>query len=145
MTYRNMQRRSRLPLRSTGFALASALAIVTSGCGGGSETPVPSSLIEANIDTLASAASNMERHELAGIGICSFPWGCVAPVSFGPEELGAGRQHTHHQQLSPFYEERQQSSETITSKERPEQQTSGLYHNRHYGQNCRSAMLAHWR
>lgn len=54
MTYRNLQRRSRLPLRSAGFALASALAIVTSGCGGGSETPVPSSLIEANIDTLAA-------------------------------------------------------------------------------------------
>jgi hypothetical protein len=30
----------------------------------------------------------MERHELAGICIWSFPRGGVTPVSFGPEELG---------------------------------------------------------
>ena len=50
------QRRHSLPLRTASMAVAAALALIASGCGGSGspEAPVPSSLIEANIDTLAA-------------------------------------------------------------------------------------------
>lgn len=42
-------------LRTAGFAIASAVALAVSGCGDSTpDAPVPSSLIEANIDTLAA-------------------------------------------------------------------------------------------
>lgn len=54
MTDSNPPRRHTPLWRSAGLAIASAVALVVSGCGSSDSLPVPSSLIEANIDTLAA-------------------------------------------------------------------------------------------
>ncbi len=54
MKNRNQPHRYTLPWRSAGLAIASAVALTVSGCGDSDLPTIPSSLIEANIDTLAA-------------------------------------------------------------------------------------------
>lgn len=53
MKYRNQQHRRAAPWRSASLAIASSVALLASGCGGGSD-PSATTIIEANIDTLAA-------------------------------------------------------------------------------------------
>lgn len=54
MKYPTQRPRYSRPWRSAGLAIASAVALIVSGCGDSDPSVIPSSLIEANIDTLAA-------------------------------------------------------------------------------------------